>query len=74
MPFFTCFFLVAHRQFSFLELSCSQLPSGLSVASAHSVSPSEPVLGRNYRRTEKAFLAALSLRIAGFCEIILFHQ
>lgn len=72
MPFLTCFFLSAHRQLSFLELRCSQLSSGLWL-SAHSVSPSESVLGRNYR-TEKAFLAALSLRIAGFCEIILFHQ
>ena len=38
------------------------------------LSLSEPVLGRNYKRTGKAFLAALSLRIAGFYEIILFHQ
>ena len=35
---------------------------------------SEPVLGRNHKRTGKALLAALSLRIAGFYEIILFHQ
>lgn len=35
---------------------------------------SEPFLGRNYKRTKKAFLAALSLRIAGFYKITLFHQ
>ena len=29
MPFLTCFFLSAHRQLSFLEWSCSQLPLGL---------------------------------------------
>ena len=72
--------------FSYLLLpQCSQatlIPGGgvftaslrSAAISSLGLSLSEPVLGRNYKRTGKAFLAALSLRIAGFYEIILFHQ